>query len=133
MTALYLHPIAGAATLGLLGYVAALGFRLRSARRDRAVLAGRHRRAAAVAYWAVLASWAAGVGTTFWGRDDLALASTLHFRTGVALAIVLTGSALTARSMDRGSIVAREVHPWLGATAVLLAAAHIAAGLAILP
>ncbi len=133
MTALYLHPITGAATLGLLGYVAALGFRMRIARRDRAALAARHRRAAAVVYWAVLASWVAGVGSAFWGRDDLAVASTLHFRTGVALAIVLTGSALTARSMDRGSTMAREVHPWLGATAVLLAAAHVAAGLAILP
>jgi hypothetical protein len=133
MTALYLHPITAAATLGLLGYVAALGFRLRSAQRDRAVLAGRHRRAAAIVYWAVLASWLAGVGTTFWGRDDLTVTSTLHFRTGVALAIVLTGSALTARSMDRGSTMAREVHPWLGAAAVLLAAAHVAAGLAILP
>jgi hypothetical protein len=133
MTALYLHPITAAATLCLLGYAAALGFRLRSARRDRAALARRHRRAATIVYWTVLASWVAGVGSTLWGRDDLAVASTLHFRTGAALGIVLTGSALTARSMDRGSVIAREVHPWLGAAAVLLAAAHVAAGLAILP
>ena len=65
--------------------------------------------------------------------DDLDVASTLHFRTGLALVLLLTGSALTARSMQRGNAVAREVHPWLGAAAVLLAAAHLIAGLRIMP
>lgn len=129
----YLHPITAGAVLGLLGYVAVLGFRLRSARRDRGALADRHRRLAVIVYWGVVASWLAGVASTFWERDDLAVASTLHFRTGLVLAVVLTGSALTARSMRRGSAAAREVHPWLGAAAVLIAAAHLAAGLAILP
>jgi hypothetical protein len=129
----YLHPVLGGAVLGLLGYVATLGFRIRTARRGRAALAARHRRLAPITYWAVLASWILGVGSTLWLRNDLDVASTLHFRTGLALVVLLTGSALTARSMQRGNAVAREVHPWLGAAAVLLAAAHIIAGLRIMP
>ncbi len=129
----YLHPITGAAVLALLGYVASLGLRLRTARRGRAVLAARHARLAPIAYAVVMASWVVGAGSTLWLRDDLDFASTLHFRTGCAMAIALTGSALTARSMRRGSTAAREIHPWLGGAAVLLAAAHVVMGLRIMP
>jgi hypothetical protein len=129
----YLHPVLGGCVLGLLGYVAMLGFRLRTARRGRARLAARHRRLAPIAYWAVLASWLVGAASTRWLRADLDVAASLHFRTGLALAVALTGSALTARAMQRGNALAREVHPWLGAAAVLLAAAHVVAGLRIMP
>jgi len=129
----YLHPVIGALVLLLLGYVASLGLRLRTARRGRAALAARHARLAPIAYAVVLASWAIGLGTTAWLRDDLDLASSLHFRTGCALAVLLTGSALTSRGLRRGSRVAREIHPWLGAAAVLVAAAHVVTGLRIMP
>ena len=129
----YLHPIAGAAVLALLAYVASLGFRLRTARRGRARLAAQHARLAPLTYWLVLASWVGGAASTLWLRDDLAFASTLHFRTGAAMAALLTGSALTARAMPGGGTTAREIHPWLGAAAVLLAAAHVVAGLRIMP
>jgi hypothetical protein len=129
----YLHPISGALVLLLLGYVASLGLRMRTARRDRAVLAARHARLAPIAYAAVLASWVIGVGSTVWLRDDLDITSTLHFRTGCAMAVLLTGSALTARALRHGSRAAREIHPWLGAAAVLVAAAHVVTGLRIMP
>ena len=129
----YVHPTAGAAVLLLLGYVASLGFRMRTARRGRAALAARHARLAPIAYWTVLASWALGVGSTIWLRGDLEPATTLHFRTGCAMALLLTGSALTARSMRRAPGTARDIHPWLGAAAVLLAAAHVVTGLRIMP
>jgi hypothetical protein len=129
----YLHPLLGGATLLLLGYVAVLGFQLRTARRGRAAIAARHARLAPLAYWAVLASWALGAASTLWRREDLAFASTLHFRTGCAMAILLTGSALTARAFNRGQAGARALHPWLGAGAVLIGAAHAVAGLRIMP
>jgi hypothetical protein len=106
---------------------------LRTARRGRATLAARHRRLAPIAYWTVLASWLVGAGSTLWLRADLDVAASLHFRTGLALAAALTGSALTARAMQRGNSLAREMHPWFGAAAVLLAAAHVVAGLRIMP
>ena len=129
----YLHPLTGVAVLGLLGYVALLGFRLRTVRRGRAALAARHARLAPIAYVGVLASWAIGAGSTLWLREDLEVTATLHFRTGCALAVLLTGSALTARSMRRGGGAARDVHPWLGAAAVLVAAVHVVAGLRLMP
>jgi hypothetical protein len=49
------------------------------------------------------------------------------------MAILLTGSVLTSRAMRAGSAAAREIHPWLGASAVLLAVAHAATGLRIMP
>ena len=129
----YLHPIIGAVGLLLLGYVASLGFRMRTARRGRAALAARHARLAPIAYGIVLASWLIGAASTLWLRADLEFASSLHFRSGCAMAILLTGSALTAGAMRRGSAGAREIHPWLGALAVLLAAAHVATGLRMMP
>jgi hypothetical protein len=129
----YLHPILGAASLLLLVYVASLGFRMRTVRRGRGALAALHARLAPIAYGGVLASWLLGAGSALWLRSDLDFAATLHFRTGCAMAALLTGSALTARSMRMGSGAAREIHPWLGAAAVLLAAAHAATGLRIMP
>lgn len=129
----YLHPISGGLVLLLLVYVGSLGLALRGARRDRAAIARRHARWGRVTYVAVLLSWLAGVLSVLLGRADLSLAASLHFRTGTALALVLTGSALTGRAMERGSASARDWHPWLGAAAVLLAAAHAAAGLRLTP
>jgi hypothetical protein len=129
----YWHPIIGAASLLLLLYVASLGFRMRTARRGRAQLTALHARLAPIAYAAVLMSWLIGAGSALWLRSDFEFASTLHFRTGCIMAALLTGSALTARWMRRGNATARDVHPWLGAAAVLLAAAHAAAGLRIMP
>jgi hypothetical protein len=129
----YLHPATGAATLALLVYVASLGLKLRTARRGRAALAARHARSARVAYAAVLLSWLAGALSVLFARDDLTVAASLHFRSGTALALLLTGSALTGRAMERGSLNARDWHPWLGAAAILLAAAHAASGLRLTP
>ncbi len=129
----YLHPISGALVLALLVYVGSLGLKLRAARRDRAALAARHARWARVTYIAVLLSWLAGVFSVLLGREDLTFAASLHFRSGTALALLLTGSALTGRAMERGAEGARDWHPWLGAAAVLLAAAHAASGLRLTP
>lgn len=129
----YVHPITGAATLVLLIYTGALGLRLRRVRRDRAALALRHARVARLTYVAVLLNWLFGAASTLWARADLAGASSLHFRSGTVMALLLTASALTAGRMQRGSAAAREIHPWLGAAALLLAAAHAVTGLRITP
>jgi hypothetical protein len=129
----YLHPLAGGAVLVMLAYVASLGLRLRTARRDRAHLGTRHARLAPWAYALVLASWGAGVVSTMWLRDDLAPLTSLHFRLGTLMVVLLSGSALTARAMRRGRPALRSWHPWLGAGALLLAAAHVATGLRLTP
>ena len=129
----YVHPIVGATVLALLVYVASLGLRLRTARRDRAELAARHARLAPWAYAGVLVSWTAGLLSSWWLREDLEVASTFHLRIGLLIAVLLTGSALTARWLSRGNSSARDLHPWLGAVAALLAAAQAVTGLRIMP
>ncbi|MGH7788293.1 MAG: DUF4079 family protein [Candidatus Binatia bacterium] len=129
----YLHPIAGLVTLLLLVYVGGLGLRLRTARRDRARLAARHARLGPWLYALVLGSWAAGALSVSATRPDLAFADSLHFRSAAGLVLLLTGSAVTSRLMRRGNMSAREVHPWLGVAALLLAAIHLITGLRITP
>jgi hypothetical protein len=129
----YLHPLTGAIVLIALLYAGTLGLRLRTARRGRAELAARHWWLARIVYVAVLISWAAGALSVTLTRDDLDLAASLHFRSGSAMVLLLSGSAWTSRAMRRGSTAARELHPWLGAGAVLLAAAHAVAGLRLTP
>jgi hypothetical protein len=129
----YLHPIAGAVVLALLLYAGALGLQLRRARHGRAELAARHARLGRLVYAGVLASWVAGAASTLWVRNDLAVAESLHFRIGSAMVLLLSASLWTSRAMQRGSAGAREIHPWLGAAALLLAAAHAVTGLRIAP
>lgn len=129
----YLHPLLGGLAVLLLGYVAVLGFQLRTVRRGRAAIARRHARLAPLAFWLVAGNWALGAVSTLWWRTEPPFASSLHFRSGSAMLLLLAGSALSARAIDRGSARARALHPWLGAAAVLLAAAHVVAGLRIMP
>jgi len=129
----YVHPILGAVALALLVYVASLGLRMRTARRGRIELARQHARLAPWAYAGVLISWALGLLSTTFVREDFEVASTFHLRTGLAIALLLTGSAITARWLNRGNTTARELHPWLGAVAALLAAAQAVTGLRIMP
>jgi len=135
MTALlvYVHPIAGSVTLLLLAYVGSLGLRLRTARRGRAPLAARHAQLAPWAYALVLVSWVAGTLSTWWLRSDLHPGASLHFRLALLIVLLLSGSAWTARAMQRGRPALRGLHPWLGAGALLTAAAHIATGLRLMP
>ena len=129
----YLHPILGLAVLTSLVYVGLLGLQVRRAKRDRDVLAERHARWAARVYWTLLTTGVLGIVSTALGRPELTLGASLHFRSAALLVLLLTGSALTARAMRRGSREARDWHPWLGVAAVLLAALHAAAGLRLTP
>ena len=129
----YVHPVIGGAVLLLLVFVGSLGLRMRTRPRERAALAARHARLAPIAYVLALLSWLAGSLSTLGLRHDLDWGSTLHFRVGTLMIVLLSGSALTARWMKRGNRTALELHPWLGAGALLLAAAHAVTGLRIMP
>ncbi len=129
----YLHPIIGFLVLILLVYSGSLGLQLRRARRDRPALAARHVSCARATYVLVLLSWLAGAASVLVTRDDLHLAASLHFRSATLLAVLLTGSALSARAIERGHDGARDWHPWFGGAALLLAAAHAVTGLRLTP
>lgn len=119
--------------LALLVYLGALGLSSRTGRRGATRNRSRHTRWTPFMYAAVLFTWATGAGSTWLGRADLVFSASLHFRTGALLVAMLTGSAVTAWLMARGRHGARDWHPWFGAAALLLAAAHAVAGLRLMP
>ena len=127
----YLHPATAGLTLALLAYVGSLGLRARNDRRQARRLLQRHAQLAPIAYALVLASWLAGLLSTWVLRRDLELGASTHLRVGLALVLALSGGALSSRWMRRPDI--RAIHPWFGVAAILLAAAQVFFGLQITP
>ena len=82
-------------------------------------------------YALVLVSWISGVLSTWLVRHDLEVGASPHFRIGVALVLALSASWGTSRWIGRAGM--RALHPWLGATAILLGAAQVFFGLQITP
>ncbi len=127
----YVHPVAAGLTAVLLAYVGSLGLRARNNRRHARAYLVRHARLGPIMYALVLVSWIGGVLSTWLVRNDLEVAASPHFRIGGALVLALSASWATSRWMHRAEV--RGLHPWLGAAAMLLAAAQVFFGLQITP
>jgi hypothetical protein len=127
----YVHPVTAGCVVALLGYVGSLGLRARSQPRQARQYLARHARLAPLMYILVLASWVGGFLSTWLLRHDLELATSVHFRIGVASVSVLSAGALTSRWIGRPEM--RAAHPWFGVAAILLAAAQVFFGLQITP
>ena len=127
----YLHPVTAGVVVGLLLYVGSLGLRARSDRRRAVQHLTRHARLAPIMFALVLVGWLAGVGSTYLWRPDLQFAASAHFRIGLALVMALSAGALSSRWITRPWV--RDVHPWFGAAAMLLAVAQVFFGLQITP
>ncbi|MCX8071955.1 MAG: DUF4079 family protein [Candidatus Binatia bacterium] len=125
--AAYAHPLVGGLVLGLLFFVGSLGLRSRSWPKARAVYLRRH---ALLGPWvcvAVLSAHVSGLGAVWWARDDLVVASSGHFRTGSVLVLLLLLLFMSQPFMHRAEV--RQLHPWIGALALLVAGAHVFFGL----
>lgn len=129
----YAHPAIGVLSLAVLVFAGTLGLRSRTQIRRRRDLLARHAWLAPLAFALAAVSWASGALSSFYLRGDLDFAASLHFRTGSLVIALMASSAVSSRAMRRGSRSARDLHPWLGAAALLLAAAQAATGLRIMP
>jgi len=127
----YIHPIASALIVTLLAYVGSLGLRARNDRRHARRYLAPHARLGPIMYALTVTTWVGGVLSTWLLRPDLELAASPHFRIGVAIFLTLSGGFLSSRWMHRATM--RGLHPWLGAAAMLLAAAQVFFGLQITP
>jgi hypothetical protein len=127
----YVHPVAGGMTILLLFYVGSLGLRARNDRQRSRALLAQHARLAPWMTGLVGASWIGGCLSTWLLRRDLELGASPHLGIGVALLVALCGGLLTSRWMREPQV--RAIHPWLGAAAMLLAAAQVFFGLQITP
>lgn len=112
-------------------YTGGIGLRSRTDPRHRRALLARHARLGPLLFVLMLASWLGGVASTWLGRSNLEIFRTTHFRMGTVLIVAVTGAYLTSRRMHLPSL--RAAHPWLGAAAMLLAAAQAFFGLQIAP
>ena len=127
----YLHPVVGGLAILLLFYVGSLALRARTDRRRARQLLAQHARLAPWMYGVIIVSWLGGFVSTWLLRHDLELGGSTHLRVGVALLLALSAGLVTSRRMQRAEV--RIVHPWLGAAAMLLAAAQVFFGLQITP
>lgn len=128
----YLHPVAGGVVIGLAAWAASLGLRAR--RLDRRAEAMRRRHAALTpwVYGLMVATWGAGLLTTWGLRPEIELADSGHFAVGSAICALLTAAALVSRRIPTDPR-ARILHPLLGATALLLCGVQVFLGLQLTP
>jgi len=126
----FLHPLTALASLAFLAYVASLG--LRSRERVERHLRPRHARLARIAYVVMLANLALGTFTTWAWRGDLTPFTSIHFRLGVGIVVLLSAGALVSR-WNGVNETARFIHPILGLLALLLSGLQVFFGMPMLP
>jgi len=124
----YAHPVLGGAAIALAVYGGSLGLRGRRAPAPRA----RHAGLMPWVYGLLLLSWASGLATVWALRDDLDLAASGHFGVGSAIVALFTAAGLLSRRIPFDER-ARRIHPWIGATALLLSGVQVFLGLGIMP
>ena len=126
----FLHPVIALASLGLMAWVASLGLRCRE--RGGARLRRVHQRVAPYAYGLMLFNFAFGWWSTVAFRRDLDVAAGMHFRLGLAIAVLFTAVAVLSKRIA-GSNAVRLLHPALGLVGLLLSALQVFFGMAMLP
>jgi hypothetical protein len=129
---LYLHPLAALATIALAAWAAGLGLRSRRPGPRGEQARRRHARITPWLYALVLANWAGGLLALWRLRPELEATTSGHFAVGSAIVAVFTAAALVSRQIAE-SPWARAVHPWLGASALLLCGVQVFLGLQLLP
>jgi len=80
----------------------------------------------------ILLSWAGGVASVWWLRDDISVADSAHFTVGTAIVAAFVAAALVSRRIDVDGW-SRRVHPWIGAAALLLCGWQVFLGLQLMP
>jgi hypothetical protein len=128
---LWVHPILGLVTVALALRTASLALRGRTPGAPAALLA-RHRRLGPWILLLVVVNWLAGLGSVWIDPRAPELAVSGHFRVGCALVGLYGLAALLSLRIDRDPRV-RAVHPWIGATALLLSGVQVFLGLQIMP
>lgn len=124
----YLHPVVGGLFLALWWVGGSLGLRARRARPGvRAQLLRRHEYLARLASAGLAVAFASGMVAVLFGRQDLVVGSTTHFKVGSVLVLVAGLQWISSEQMHRPWV--RSVHPWIGAFGMLLGVAHVFFGL----
>lgn len=129
---LYLHPVLGVVTLGLVVWLGVAGFRSRHRAPYAAPSRRTHRRWSTSILASFAVTWALGFGTTWVLREPLGPAGTRH---AVAATV---GLGLMVALYDLGRRLPRDAtskaaHPLVGAALLATSAAILILGLGLLP
>ena len=127
----YLHPVFSLFILGLMIYLGMIGLTARRQPRKVAALLARHRSLGPLVFWGVVLSWLGGLFSTWYWRPQMEAAASTHFRVGTILLLALIVGFISAQRMNDRRV--RQIHPWFGAAAMLLAAVQVFFGLQITP
>lgn len=127
----WLHPVMGIVAVALVLRGGSLGLGTR--RRGRRAVEARARHAAAMprVLVLVLVTWLGGVGAVRFARADLEPGTSGHFQVGAAIAALLVVNAMVSRRVARAAW-ARQLHPLIGASALLLCGVQVFLGLQLL-
>ena len=128
---IYVHPILGAVSVGLLVWIGLQGLRARHPKAYAIDARARHRRWVYLIYAGILGSLATGMLSTAWLRDDLDFAGSPHFWIGCATAGTLGLNWAVWQLSD--PVRAALLHRWIGLLALMMATLQAALGLGLLP
>jgi hypothetical protein len=128
---IYVHPVLGAVSVGLLIWIGLQGLRGRHPKGYAGPARRRHATWVPWIYGGICLSLVTGMASTAWLREDLGFAASRHFWLGwaTALALGMNAALWWMKNLER----AARLHRWLGIGALILAAIQAALGLGLLP
>jgi uncharacterized membrane protein len=130
--AVYLHPIAGLATVLLAFWAASLGLRARSPRPGAEDARRWHAVVGPTLFVLVILNWVGGLASVWWARPELEATASGHFMVGSMMAAVFGAAALVSRRVSDDPR-ARVLHPILGAAGLALSGFQVFLGLQLVP
>ncbi|GBD25901.1 hypothetical protein HRbin30_01228 [bacterium HR30] len=126
----YAHPIFGAVVVGFVFILGHFGLRGRGSSLRCREARQLHARLGPWVCAAALLAHAGGVLMVWSVRSDLTAASSVHFRSGTLLVCLLLLLFCSRPFMHL--VLVRQLHPWVGALTMLIAAAHVFFGMQLI-
>lgn len=128
----YLHPLVGTLTIALLLWVGTQGLRSRHKARYAPAARRAHAKFAPAALWACIAVAIAGPVSVVLTREDLELVDSWHFWFGWLVALLMVSAWFTSRRLHQDPRF-KQLHPYFGIAAMLLAIFGAMLGFGMLP
>lgn len=128
----YVHPLVGTLVIALLLWVGAQGLRSRHKARYAPGARKLHARFAPVALWGCVVVAVAGPLSVVFTREDLELVDSWHFWFGWLVALLMVSAWFSSRRLHEDPRL-KQLHPYFGIAAMLLAIFGAMLGFGMLP
>ncbi|MCB9779955.1 MAG: DUF4079 family protein [Alphaproteobacteria bacterium] len=128
----WIHPALGLVAVLLVLWGGWQGLTARGRRPEAPAARRRHRRLGPAAAVTCTLALVGGIASVLWLRDDMDLAATWHFRTGIATAALAVVAWVLSWQLHRHPS-RKALHPWVGIALMGAALATFFLGLEHLP